>query len=449
MTSEHSNRNERFLATLAATADKKTLRLGMDYLDGALWYGIEIDGKPFFLRTGSVVCEPTQLPPELVLPEGAVHGSPISAEGMRRFLQGAEVNGNNLISELTAYFARHAKFQHPDLPAVLAHWVVAGYAHMAFPIFPYLSVTSAQPGCGKTRVLELIAEVAFRAKPLVINPTSAVLYRSLHDSAQVMLIDEFEDATDDGKKAMITVLNAGFQRGAQVPRCVGDEYNVKYFHAYSPKAFSGLSRIPDTLKTRSIPILMMPRATADKIDPFFPTEYEQQTRQWRDDAAIWALRNAPRLAAAAMARDGLGIPAFLDDRQIDYMATLFATARIAGSDTDALRAFCQDLASTRLRRTNDGQGTRAATALAAWFPNGDGEARLFLSEAARMFYECEATGEPDERQAGDLLRNLGLDVRQIRIGNYTRKGVVITRPEMEKLAGQFVAGEKRELADAA
>jgi len=173
---------------------------------------------------------------------------------MRRYIQGGDVNGAKLISELAAYFARHAKFQNDTLPTVLALWVVAGYAHMAFPIFPYLSITSAQPGCGKTRILELLAEVGFRAKPLIINPTPAVLYRSLHDSAQVMLIDEFEDATEDGKKAMITVLNSGFQRGAIVPRCVGDEHNVKYFQSYGPKAFSGLTRIPDTLQTRGSPI---------------------------------------------------------------------------------------------------------------------------------------------------------------------------------------------------
>jgi hypothetical protein len=453
MTSKHDNSSERFLKTLAATSDKKTFRLGMDYIDQILWYGVEIEGKAYFLRTGGDVCELTQLPSNLVVHDGAVHGSPISADGMRRYLQGGEVNGAKLISELAAYFARHAKFQNHALPTVLALWVVAGYAHMAFPIFPYLSITSAQPGCGKTRILELLAEVGFRAKPLIINPTSAVLYRSLHDSAQVMLIDEFEDATDDGKKAMITVLNSGFQRGALVPRCVGDEHNVKYFQAYSPKAFSGLSRIPDTLRTRSIPILMMPKTKGDKIEPFYPTEYEKQTTKWRDNAGIWALRNAPKLASAVMNRGKLGIPAFLNDRQVDYMTTLFATAQVAGLETDVLREFCHDLASTRLQGTNEGQGTRAAKALAAWFPADQTEAKLFLSEAAWMFLQCEALAEPDEREAGNLLRNMGLDVRQIRVGSITRKGVIITRQELEKLAGPFgvpVAEEHTvEMADAA
>ena len=152
-----------------------------------------------------------------------------------------------------------------------------------------------------------------------------------------------------------------------------------------------------------------------------------------------------------MNRGELGIPAYLSDRQVDYMATLFATAQVAGIDTDVLRTFCHDLASTRLRRASEGQGTKAAKSLAEWFPVDQTESKLFLSDAAWMFFNCEALAEPDEREAGDLLRNMGLDVRQIRVGSATRKGAVITREELENLAGQFAISEEHpaEMADAA
>ncbi len=163
----------------------------------------------------------------------------MSHDGVRRYLQGNEVDGAKLIRELTDYFGRHAKFDNVALPTVLALWIVAGYAHMAFPIFPYLSITSAQRGCGKSKVLELLAEVSFRGKPIVTSPTPAVLFRSLHDSAHVMLIDEFEDATEDTKKALIAVLNSGFAKGGQVPRCVGDEHNIKHFQTVQPKSIRG------------------------------------------------------------------------------------------------------------------------------------------------------------------------------------------------------------------
>lgn len=437
MSTEHDNQNTRFLSMLAATAEKRTLRIGMDYVNKALWYGVEIGGKTYFLHTGWHVTEGNQLPNNITVAEGSVLGSPISYEGMTRYVKGSKVQGAKLIEELTQFIGSHAKFEVDTIPAVLAHWLVAGYAHMVFANFPYLSITSAQPGCGKSRVLELLSEVGFRAKPLILNPTPAVLYRSLHDSAQVMLIDEFEHSTDETKRTLTQVLNSGFQRGAVVPRCVGENNEIKYFQSYGPKAFAGLSRIPDTLRTRSIPILMMPKRPEDGIQPFHPAQEEMKTQRWRDDAAIFALCNAPDLAAAATDRDQLGIPDSLQDREIDYMTPLFATAMVAGSDLEALRSFCQTLVETRQARAAQGSASRAAKALLDWFPEGESEARIFLSDAARLFQECDALEEAEERDAGNLLRNMGLDVRQMRIGGSNRKGLILTREDVTNLAERF------------
>ena len=437
MQSELTNGNDSFLRMMASATQKRQVRLGMDFLDDHLWYGLEIGGKTCFVRSDRRAFELGELPAQYSAIEGALQGMPMSPAGIQHYLEGREVDGGQLIRELADYFARHAKFEHEELPTVLALWVVAGYAHMAFPIFPYLSVTSAQRGCGKSRVLELLAEVAFRAKPIIINPTPAVLFRSLHDSAQVMLVDEFEDATDDAKKAMITVLNSGFSNGDDVPRCVGDEHNIKHFRTFSPKAFAGLSRIPETLQNRSIPILMMPKTSADNILPFFAMDYEEWALAWRDEAATWALCNASALAKAARKRQDLAVPAYLEDREADYMATLFATAKIAEHGTDTLRSYCQKLALTRQNRAGEGQATRAAEALSEWYQTNPGVGRMFLTEAATMLYECEALAEQSERDAGALLRKMGLQVVQIRIGDVTGKGVFLTREAIEKLALHF------------
>ena len=147
-----------------------------------------------------------------------------------------------------------------------------------------------------------------------------------------------------------------------------------------------------------------------------------------------------------MNRGELGIPAFLDDRQVDYMATLFATAQVAGFDVDILREFCHDLVVAGHSRAGEGQATRAAQALVTWFQDSQGEVRLFLTEAAELLYGCEALPEPNERDAGGLLRKMGLKVGQIRIGDVTGKGVVLTREEIDKLALQFAAPGAEEQA---
>jgi hypothetical protein len=432
--------NEKFLDALKLTRNEITIRPGMDFAGERLWYGVEMGGKMHFLASGCEVYPADELPRGIKAGKGNVHGAPISHEGMQRYLAGEKVDGAKLLVELEAYFRRHAKFQNDSLPLAMAAWVLAGYAYMACPIFPYIRLTSAQRQCGKSKVLELLSEVAFRAKPILVNPTSAVLFRSLHVTGQVLLLDEFENATDDTQRSMIAVLNSGFQRGAEVPRCVGDEYNIERFQAYSPKAFAGLARVPETLQSRSIPVLMMPKVAADRIEPFSPVVYAERASRWRDDAAIWALWNAPELSRFVTGgRGDLQIPDYLEDRQVDYMAPLFATAKLTGVGLQGLLAFCSDLAGTTQQPAGVGRATRAVRALAKWFPRDEQERRLFLSEVAIMLYDSEALDEPDEREAGLMLRNLGLDVRQIRIGSDSKKGVCISEEQMDNLVSRFLA----------
>src|SRR5271169_5946546 len=110
MSAEQDNRNKRLFAKLDASAEHKTLRLGMDYINGSLWYGVEIGGTTHFLRTGLEGLQANELPHEITA-AGSITGSPISNDGIKRYLQGADVDGAKLIRELTDYFAQHAKFQ--------------------------------------------------------------------------------------------------------------------------------------------------------------------------------------------------------------------------------------------------------------------------------------------------------------------------------------------------
>ncbi len=76
MTTKSDNDNQRFLTVLAASAEKQNLRLGMDFVDNALWYGLDVGGHLHFLRTGRRVLEQTELPREYSVGEGKLHGMP-------------------------------------------------------------------------------------------------------------------------------------------------------------------------------------------------------------------------------------------------------------------------------------------------------------------------------------------------------------------------------------
>jgi hypothetical protein len=68
-------------------------------------------------------------------------------------------------------------------------------------------------------------------------------------------IDEAETlgGTDQERADLIGLLNAGFQRGAVVPRMEGKgtEMRIRNFSAYSPKALAGINKLASTLEDRA------------------------------------------------------------------------------------------------------------------------------------------------------------------------------------------------------
>ena len=338
--------NAQLLELVSQQATQHQLRTGIDYYDDRLWYGLKVAAEPYLLVSGRQALRLQNLPNGLSAVEKSFAAAPLSQDGIKRYMAGETVDGAELILKLEQYLAKHAKFQHDTTAAVLAHWLLGTYLYMAFPTYPYLWITSAQKGSGKTRVLELLASVSFRALS-VVDPTPAVLYRVLDQLGGTLLVDEFGKAGDDTQRALVTILNAGFRRGTTVPRCASDDYHIEFFNAYSPKVLAGLSRLPDTLESRTIPVQMLPKSPKDGIQPFSSVHMEATLRRFRDDMAIWALDNARACAELAVKPAELELPASLDDRAADYMAPLFAISLVAGTDTARLRHFCEALSELR------------------------------------------------------------------------------------------------------
>ena len=81
--------------------------------------------------------------------------------------------------------------------------------------------------------------------------TEAVLYRKIEQDAPTLLLDEidaiFTAKGDENKEALRALLNAGFERRATVPRCVGPNHTLREFQVFCPKALAGIGKLPDTV----------------------------------------------------------------------------------------------------------------------------------------------------------------------------------------------------------
>src|SRR5262249_22801577 len=111
-----------------------------------------------------------------------------------------------------------------------ALWIMLAWIHDDVAIHsPYLAITSAEPGSGKSTYLGVISFLAPRAISSV-DITEAALYRSIEKWHPSFVIDEFDNVlADDNKLALRSVINSGHTRNTGVLRINKDTHEPELF----------------------------------------------------------------------------------------------------------------------------------------------------------------------------------------------------------------------------
>jgi Protein of unknown function (DUF3631)/CHC2 zinc finger len=239
-----------------------------------------------------------------------------------------------LLDTVCGILRRYVVFPLREQVAVISVWIAHTWAFGAFDYTAYLFVFSATKRSGKSRVLEVIEQLA-RNPQLTEGSTSAALMRSVDESNLLTILLDEVDTIYKGKgdaEAENTrrFLNAGYRRGAKFLRCVGQgaDIQVKEFPAFCPKVLAGIDRcLPDTVLDRSVPIELERQSRNEKAERFRRREAEAVAAPIRAGLEAWvgqpgvmeALRNArPTL------------PEELSDRAQDISEPLIAIADLAG-----------------------------------------------------------------------------------------------------------------------
>ena len=209
--------------------------------------------------------------PECMLRGPCQHRPEAATDGAEAAHAGAEA-----LDQVAAFVRRFVVFPVDHAFVAVALWIAHTWAAERFYVTPRLILDSAEPGSGKTRVLELLSLLC-RAPKLTISTTTAALYRRIA-AAEVpltVLMDEvdaiFGPRPTPQAEDLRALLNAGYKRGATVDRCVGEGKSLKVaeFKVFAPVALAGLAgRMPPTITTRAVVIHMRRRAPGERVDPF-------------------------------------------------------------------------------------------------------------------------------------------------------------------------------------
>ena len=237
----------------------------------------------------------------------------------------------NILAQLEAFLLRYIVFRNPAQAVVIAVWIAHSHAIEATDFTPYLHISSPEKRCGKSRVLDLLM-LLVRAAWAVVSPSEAVLYRKIASACPTLLLDEADaifsgGRNDENKEGLRALLNAGFQRSATVPRCVGPLHQIMDFPVFCPKVIAGIGKLPTTVADRSVPIILARKARGQAVERFRAREAAPVAEALRAQLAAWAGTKAT-IDALRAARPA--IPDALGDRQADICEPLVAIADMAG-----------------------------------------------------------------------------------------------------------------------
>ena len=254
---------------------------------------------------------------------------------------------------MAAFIGRYVAFPTKHALTAVTLWAAHTHAPGSFYVTPRLVLDSAEPGSGKTRVLELLALLC-RHPEMTISASTAALFRMISQRPITLLFDEvdaiFNPRNGGNYEDLRAMLNAGYKRGATIARCVGDakSMDVQRFSVFSPVALAGLAgNMPGTILTRSVTIHMRRRAPGERVEPFEEQDAEAQAEPIRQRLADWVSDVARDLATVRPV-----MPDHVVDRPAEVWRALLAIADAAGAGwpdrgRDACRYFVLDATPTQ------------------------------------------------------------------------------------------------------
>lgn len=343
-----------------------------------------------------------------------------------------DIDGAELLDEIRQFAGRFLALPTPHHYSVLALWAAHTWAVSAFYVTPRLVLDSPEPGCAKTRVLEVLNLLCRNAK-LTLSTTTAALYRRIAaagDAPPTVLQDEadavFGKTANPQAEDLRALFNAGYKRGATVDRCEGDAKKmvVREFPVFAPVALAGLAgKIPKTILDRAVVFHMRHRAADEHIDEFRERDAAADAAPLTERMATWAAANFDALAASRPR-----MPEGVRDRPAEVWEALIAVADVAGGDWPRL---ARDACTHFVLDTDDTEpslGMRLLRDIFELFDKADADAMFSLTIVAELTKDPESEwgdlwGRPlDQRRLAKELRRYGVKSRTVRVSDMTAKG---------------------------
>lgn len=246
-------------------------------------------------------------------------------------------DNGHIIDRVTDFLTKYVAFPKPEQATVCALWVIHTYAFESADATPYLYVNSAEPQCGKTRLIEA-AEFISRNSELAANLTASSLFRALDSDVRPTLFIDEVDTIFAGKanEELRSVLNSGYKYNGYVTRTLpgkNEDSDVVKFSTFCPKLLAGIDngQIPPTIADRCIPIILKRKRKDQEVSRFLPRKVRPAAEELKTAILEWVLHNADGIVTWEPDTDEELLDA-LSDRSFEICEPLMQIAMQAGPE---------------------------------------------------------------------------------------------------------------------
>jgi putative DNA primase/helicase len=333
-----------------------------------------------------------------------------------------KVDTKELLDQIAKFFRVHVACPE-EADIAVALWLLHTWVINVFRVSPILLLTSPEKRCGKTISLSILKHLV--PKPMFCsNATPASIFRAIEKWMPTVILDE-SDTFLKNNLEINGIINGGHRKdSANIARCMGENHEPKYFSVWCPKILAGIGKFSETLEDRSIIIPMRRKLKSENVKELRSKKDFEELEKLNRKCCRWAKDNLEQLKSI-----NPEISISLNDRAKDNWYPLFAIADLAGPE------WIEKASRTSLIFSGDSgdsehisEGGQLLRDIKDIFDEKKVESIFsedivnFLVQREEKWSEYKNFKTITARQIAMILRPYGIQPKQIRIKNTTKKG---------------------------
>lgn len=408
------------------------------YVDGnTLLEQIHVAGKSCFLAytDGRIDIVPSrEVGEEIILPNS---GEDVELGAVKLPSEVQEYGETlDLLGEIETHIHRYLDVS-PRYLKFASYYVMLSWLYDRFNTLPYLRALG-DTGCGKSRFLDVIGGLCYKAISASGCVTPAPIYRMLRKWGGTLVLDEADMKGSDEYNEVVTILNCGFERGRPVIRANKDNPDkIHVLPVYGPKVFATRRRFKDVALEARCLTEIMAETDRDDIPPVLGTKFAAEQQELRNKLLFFRLKNYFKVKPEATAGLDLGsIEPRL--RQIsDAFASLFSEEPAV---LDSYKYFIQ---SHQRELIEQRAATKVGQVIEALFETIGNEVTRVTTTMGDKCLNVTSRDLADKvgltpQSVGQILKGLGLETRLVKKAGVSKRRIVNDPVKFSKLKKRYI-----------